>query len=387
MRKSIISLFCLFFIIQHLYPQSWIKKPDFPGNGRYKIVGFSINNFGYAGLGLSSGKLERDFWKYDPSMETWTQIDSFPAPGRIGAASFVINGKGYVAGGETYEGETRTDVWEYDPNTNTWTKKSDIPIDLVAEDNLVGFSIGNYGYVQASYNTPSDFFQYDPKTDNWTAKPNFPGGTRILYEVGFSVNGKGYVGSGFKETENTNDFWQYDPRFSSWKKIADFPGDPRNNAVAFNTEKYGYVGLGRTGGTYDRDFWRYNPENNSWTQIDSCNFAAEGAFSFSINSKGYVGTGIFWQYTPVVDRVTNFAQNREIIFFPNPVKNKINFSNPLNIKIKKIELIDLSGRTIQQWNDPGFGKQMLQIESVIPGIYLLKIETEFGTETEKLVVQ
>ena len=54
---------------------------------------------------------------------------------------------------------------------------------------------------------------------------------------------------------------------------------------------------------------------------------------------------IFWQYTPVVDRVTNFAENREIIFFRNPVKNKINFSNPLrNIKIKKIELIDLSGR-------------------------------------------
>ena len=108
-------------------------------------------------------------------METWTQIDSFPAPARIGAGSFVINGKGYVAGGETYEADTRTDLWEYYRDTDTWTKKSDMPIGL-SEDNMVGFSIGNYGYVQASYNHPADFFHYDPETDSWTSKANFPGG-------------------------------------------------------------------------------------------------------------------------------------------------------------------------------------------------------------------
>ena len=76
-----------------------------------------------------------------------------------------------------------------------------------------------------------------------------------------------------------------------------------------------------------------------------------------------------------------------VLLYPNPAKNSITVSNPLNLKIKKIEIIDLSGRTIQQWNRLEYGENVLQIESVLPGVYLLKTETEFGINTEKLVVQ
>lgn len=76
-----------------------------------------------------------------------------------------------------------------------------------------------------------------------------------------------------------------------------------------------------------------------------------------------------------------------VLFYPNPTKNSITISNPLNTKIKKIELIDLSGRIVQQWNKVGNGENIFQIKSVFPGMYLLKMETEFGIETEKLVVQ
>jgi hypothetical protein len=62
-------------------------------------------------------------------------------------------------------------------------------------------------------------------------------------------------------------------------------------------------------------------------------------------------------------------------------------SNHLNSEIKRIELFDLSGRVIRQWNRLEFGENVLQIESILPGVYLLKAETEFGINTEKLVVQ
>lgn len=392
MKKNILLLFLTFIFIQQLFSQSWTQKPDFPGNIRYNAVAFSIDSFGYAGLG-SSPSLERDFWRYDPSTETWSQIDSFPAPGRVGAVSFVINGKAYVVGGDTFEGESRNDTWEFDPSTNTWTQKSDIPVGLITDSNLFAFSVGNYGYVKANFNRPNDFFQYDPETDSWTVKANYPGGYYIIDEVAFSINEKGYIGSGFKQTESTNEFWEYDPKFNTWKRIADLPGEPRNNAIAFTIDGYGYVGLGNIKGIVVNDFWKYNPGNNSWTKVDSCGYSAMGAFAFSINDRGYVGTGLystsseFWQYKPIVDHVASFAQNQEFVVYPNPAKNSITVSNPLNNKIKKIELIDLSGRTIRQWDESGYGGNVFELESVLPGIYLLKIETEFEINTEKLVVQ
>ncbi len=84
-------------------------------------------------------------------------------------------------------------------------------------------------------------------------------------------------------------------------------------------------------------------------------------------------------------RSTN--SGNELLIYPNPSKNNITISNPLNQEIQTIELIDLSGHTVQQWNKPGSGKTVLQLESVVPGMYLLKIATEKGTETKKFVIQ
>jgi len=105
---KIIFILCFNIILyQNVFSQPWLKLANFPHDKLYKAVAFSINGFGYAGLGSSSGKLERDFWRYNPIENKWSQIDSLPAPGRAGSFSFVINGRAYVGGGETFEGNTR----------------------------------------------------------------------------------------------------------------------------------------------------------------------------------------------------------------------------------------------------------------------------------------
>src|SRR5258705_8942253 len=110
--------------------------------------------------------------------------------------------------------------------------------------------------------------------------------------VGFSINGKGYIGTGsiFSGTE-LKDFWEYDPDADTWAQKADFGGQVREYAVGFSIGDKGYLGTGNTFGA-SLDFWEYDPVTNSWTQ--RADLPAEGrigAVGFSIWSKGYIGTG------------------------------------------------------------------------------------------------
>lgn len=92
-------------------------------------------------------------------------------------------------------------------------------------------------------------------------------------------------------------------------------------------------------------------------------------------------------FDSTINSNNDFQKISNISIFPNPAKNNINVSIPYNVKIKKTVIIDLSGRVVQKWYDLEPGENRLKIESVLPGVYLLRMETENGIKTEKLVVQ
>jgi hypothetical protein len=94
-----------------------------------------------------------------------------------------------------------------------------------------------------------------------------------------------------------------------------------------------------------------------------------------------------WGEKLVITGVTDIKTGDDLKVFPNPADNYITISNPSNIKIKKIELIDFSGRIVQMWDATECAGNTLNIQHISPGIYLLKAETDAGIKTEKLVVQ
>lgn len=77
----------------------------------------------------------------------------------------------------------------------------------------------------------------------------------------------------------------------------------------------------------------------------------------------------------------------ELKVFPNPADKQVTIINPLNIKIKKIELVDISGRIVHRWEELRPGNNVLVLNSILPGIYFLKAKTVHGVITEKLIVQ
>ncbi|MBL0259435.1 MAG: hypothetical protein IPQ03_18600 [Bacteroidetes bacterium] len=87
-------------------------------------MAINIGSNGYMGLG-QTGSIEKDWWKFDPTINTWTQLADFGGNPRINAAAFSIGAKGYVGTGS--DGIiNHNDLYEYDPSNNTWVQKANM---------------------------------------------------------------------------------------------------------------------------------------------------------------------------------------------------------------------------------------------------------------------
>lgn len=190
------------------------------GTGRYGAVAGSVGNYGYVGCGFNLSNL-KDFYRYDPTSNTWSTFAGFPGDKRQGAVAFTISNQMYVGLG-TNNGAVNTDFWVYNPSGDTWTQKrntasqttgSDVyDYSGVARNNAVAFVVGSYGYVATGSNgsVRTDCYQYDPTMDTWTKLNPFLGSARS-YAVGFGIGNYGYVGLGANGSTPYDDFWRIDP--------------------------------------------------------------------------------------------------------------------------------------------------------------------------------
>lgn len=301
--------------------------------GRFLSTSFSIGHKGYLMMGYSETGLLKDVWEFDPASGIWTRKADFPGAARAETFSFVIGDKAYIGGGLIGGAEnnygTLREFWEYSPATDTWTKKADYPGKGVR--GAVGFSIGGEGFVGTGYRKvmtdlpednddqyQNDFWRYNPGTNTWKKIANFPGCPRA-FSTAFVIDGFAFVGTGTTLTYrnyNTKDFYKYSPSTNSWARIADFAGGERAYVVGFSINGKGYAGTGRgvpypvSYGPTDeyKDFWEYNPAGDKWTKkTDFGGGNRLWATGFAISNKGYVGTGgfewdvyknDFWEYSP-----------------------------------------------------------------------------------------
>ena len=179
-----------------------------------------------------------------------------------------------------------------------WTRKADFG--GAAKVFATGFSIGTKGYIGIgdTTNPTNDFWEWDQATNVWTQKADFGGAARAN-AVGFSIGSKGYIGTG--STGNGpytfyNDFWEWDQFTNLWTQKANFGGTARGTAIGFSIGTKGYIGTGDyfngSGWIFYNDFWEWDQSTNVWvskTQFGGT--ARQTAVGFSIGSKGYIGTG------------------------------------------------------------------------------------------------
>jgi|AntRauTorckE5430_2_1112549.scaffolds.fasta_scaffold00641_9 N-acetylneuraminic acid mutarotase len=97
-------------------------------------------------------------------------------------------------------------------------------------------------------------------------------------------------------------------QIGTWTQKSNFAGFARARAISFSIGTKGYIGTGRGENNMDAiDFWEYDPQNDTWTQkADLGNTGRIGGTGFSIGNKGYAGIGAsngqpksdIWEYNP-----------------------------------------------------------------------------------------
>jgi N-acetylneuraminic acid mutarotase len=200
----------------------WTTKSHFPQSIQQGMIAFTIDNYAYVtgGDGHSGSPI---VWRYDPSANSWTQKSDYPGAGTSCAAAFTIGHYAYVGTGMTgFNSSTSSkDFYRYDPSSDTWTRKADFP--GVGRNSAAAFAIGNDGYLGTGYSNSgevTDFWHYNPPSDTWTQIKDFGGSYRGSASA-FSGSRQGYVGFGmgslhqagpFGAYNNTYiDLWQYQP--------------------------------------------------------------------------------------------------------------------------------------------------------------------------------
>ena len=174
-----------------------------------------------------------------------------------------------------------------------WVERS--VFDGTPRSSAVSFTINNKGYVGTGFDGDDylkDFWVYDIEGNFWAQLSDFPGVARSS-ATGFAHNTKGYIGTGFDGDFELNDFYSYDTASNTWAQIANFPGTPRRGAIAFEVNDGAYVGTGFDGDNDKKDFFKYTPATDLWEEKPGFGGAKrQDAATFQIGETVYLGTGI-----------------------------------------------------------------------------------------------
>ena len=148
---------------------SWIQRPDLPANESHHPFYFGIGDYAYVGFGHgiypgpgsnSTGSyIYNDFYRYDPINASWMQMANFPSEARVAGTQFSYNGKGYILSGDgdDHGPLSSGEFWEYDPTNDSWNQLQSHPGGAIwAPGNFViGCDVYFLLGQNNNYNTPS----------------------------------------------------------------------------------------------------------------------------------------------------------------------------------------------------------------------------------------
>ncbi len=261
----------------------------------------------------------------------WEQIGYFPTAYKAALAladtkrSRAFAGFGCKMETDCNNSDLSDECWEFDPakvlDSVSWAPTTPLAPDVTKRTNASGFILNDTLYVLFGDLSPGfqtlSFRKYDLAQKMWLPYPQQPpaGMRPRTGAVAFTLNGRGYVGSGKYLNDPLppgylSDFWEYNPASGAWHQVATLPalgpdgvpdnGGGREEAAAFAFGNNAVVGGGTRGVLYLRDFWQFTPpvtsspqDSGSWAMLPIL-FPGPGrteAVAYVIGDKGYYGTG------------------------------------------------------------------------------------------------
>jgi hypothetical protein len=420
----------------------WTQKADVPVGGKNKRVkdGACLayceehdSDYVY----LLKGNNRAEFYKYNSEANTWAAKESIPPIGRAGKKKMVKKGATLAQCTYTHKlyatkGNNTVEFWEYDPansgtSTYPWTQKADVPTgakNVKEGTGAVAVQIGDTNYIYFLKGSGTqEFYRYNTVANAWETKATAPAG----------LSGKPFKnGSALALTEDGktifavkgsyNEFFRYSVDSNVWltktslpligasgrkKKVKDGAG------MAFHAGKVYALKGGNT-----QEFWNYTADSDRWVQgrdipigggkrvkgggalvyVASAHalYATKGNNTLEFFKYGLSAYGL--QLTangPEQNAASNssFRTSRpELRIAPNPFSNLTTVSYAVskagNVSLR---LYDVAGNLVSTlsagYSAAGNYTTHIDASKLVRGIYLLKLESEGTTATQKLILE
>lgn len=112
-------------------------------------------------------------------------------------------------------------------------------------------------------------------------------------------------------------------------------------------------------------------------------WVANGYYPEEVNSGTWTGAITLGDLS-LQNLSTNDFSATKLLVYPNPSKDIVNISNSLNTVVNTIEIADLNGRIVKSQNINANNGQV-SISDLSSGVYMMKITSDKGTATKKII--
>jgi hypothetical protein len=422
------------FTIHYVPPDTfWTAKASVPLGGKGKNVkdGACAAYQEKADSGfiyLLKGNNTAEFYRYNTAANVWTSKESIPVIGRSGKKKKVKKGATMAAASSKLyaaKGNNTLEFWEYNPaatDAYKWTQKADVPTGIknVKEGaGAVGYTIGDTCYVYFLKGSGTqEFYRFNLLTNTWASKASAPAG----------LSGKPFKkGSGITDPNDGllyvlkgsyNEFFSYNVDSNRWFTMTSLPlvnrllkkkkaGD--GAGLAYHD---GIVYALKGGNT--QEFWSYWVDSNRWTQRTDIPLAggkrvkgggtlvfaakADALYATAGNNKlDFFKYGL-WGFVPTelssgaMENASFRTPSATFRIAPNPFTGRATVSYSLSRAGKlSLKLYDVTGALVTTLRT-GFaaaGNYTANLDAtrLSHGIYLMRLETENESTTQKLILE
>ncbi len=277
----------------------------------------------------AKGNGTRDFYRYHPEGDTWTQLAPWPegserkAPkkGAVGAA----DGRGSVY---AVKGSNSLGFWRYDIAGDSWSQMRDVPLGpgskkVKGGSAVVCADVGGITYVYLLKGYKNEFYRFNTATDSWEALKEAPNGANPKWDKGSWLAFDG-VETFYAHKAKRHEFWKYDLVSGTWSEfqLKSMPyvsraGKNKKSKDGGSAASLGdYIYALKGGNTCE--FWRYCLAGDSWTEMETIPQVGSTGKKKRVKGGGslvaYSAAQLFalkgnkcnefWQYVPAVGKLS-----------------------------------------------------------------------------------
>jgi hypothetical protein len=338
------------------------------------------------------------------------------------------------------KGNNTLDFWQYDPAPGVWTQKADVPTGSKNVREGTGMAHvkihfpgpgadTNYVYLLKGSGT-YEFYRYNTEANSWETMANAPGGNSTKpYKNGSSIT-----------YDNNDTIWclkgSYNELFAYSISGKDWvtkdtlpkrspPGTKKTKVKDGSQIAYaGRVVYALKGGNTN-EFWMYRCDEHTWytateLTVGSKKVKGGGALVYAGSSKSLYAlrgnnTREFWSYGPIAsfgfgsgtgNRFKDEAQSQfaarssqfALRIAPNPFTPSLNPSISYSLPVAgniSLKLYDVTGQLVSTlasgYHPAGSYSSQLTANSsrqrLAAGIYMLRLDSEGNTTTQKLIIE